>query len=291
MTMNKVWFLITGWLLLLALPLKSQEQSTLQKDISFLNALVKQNDYSTAIKYIDKVIKIKHDSITYLKAWIYYSTDQQDSALKYFKLVSDTYKDLLIESRLFSSSAAYFSKEYKTADSILNKINSMQLDSNQMELMTLQKAGIALLKRDYEAYEKQQSLFKYNNYNFLNEEQQLNTLYNELKMKKKKSPAIAALLSAILPGSGKWYAGNRGQAITSFFSFAIPAAIATESYLKAGPKSFLFISSAALTTIFYSGSVVGSAYSVKKNISSFNNVTNEKILLHIHLPLRRFYSK
>jgi hypothetical protein len=281
------------WLIFTLLFLNSnfQAQNNPNIEIDFLNSLLKKNEYATAINYINKILKFDNDSIKYIKAWSYYSIDEQDSARKYFNTISNSNRSLFNESRLFSASSASFSKKYYTCDSLLNTVDTSKVAADFKELLLIQKSGIALLKRDFKTYDTYRTQFKFNNYNFQNEELTLNLIHDKLKNRKKKSPALAAVLSAILPGSGKWYAGSRGQALTSFFSFALPAAIATESYFKSGPKSFLFISSAILTSIFYSGSIIGSAYSVKRNVSSFNNDINDKILLNIHIPLRRFYSK
>jgi TM2 domain-containing membrane protein YozV len=289
--MNKVKH--NTWLIFILLFIHSnfQAQNNPNIEIDFLNSLLKKNEYTTAINYINKILKFENDSIKYIKAWSYYSIDEQDSARKYFNAISKNNASLFNEGKLFSASSAYFSKKYFISDSLINTVDTAKVAADFKELILIQRSGIALLKRDFKAYNTYSTQFKFNNYNFQNEELALNLMHDKLKNKKKKNPVIAALLSAIIPGSGKWYAGNRGQALTSFFSFALPAAIATESYFKSGPKSALFISSAILTSIFYSGSILGSAYSVKRNVSSFNNDINEKILLNIHIPLRRFYSK
>jgi hypothetical protein len=262
------------------------------KEISFLDYLIKQNEYTSVIKYIDTELKQnKTDSIQFLKAWAFYNIDQQDSARVNFDKISTKHPSLYNKSKFFSSASAYFSKDYLLSMKILKSIKLASDDSLHIELLALQKAGVSLLKRDTIEFNIQKQKFNYNNYNFSEEETQLNETYLKLKSHKKKSPATAAILSAILPGSGKWYAGNRGQAFTSFFSFALPAAIATEAYIKNGPKSVLFIASSIITSIFYGGSIVGSAYGVKRSEANFNNVINEKILFNIHFPLRRIYSK
>jgi hypothetical protein len=265
---------------------------TNNKDIDFLELLIKQNEYTSVIKYIDVELKLKKtDSIQFLKAWSFYNIDQQDSAKKNFEKISSNNIALFNKSKFFSSASSYLSKDFKSSETVLKSIKIAQLDTQEMELLALQKAGISLLRRDFNTFNEQKQGFKFNNYNFSEEESRLEATYLKLKSHKKKNPIKAAVLSAILPGSGKWYAGNKGQAITSFFSFALPAAIATEAYFKSGSKSVLFIASSIVTSIFYGGSIIGSAYATKRVETNFNNGINEKILFNIHFPLRRFYSR
>ena len=78
------------------------------------------------------------------------------------------------------------------------------------------------------------------------------------------SPAKAGVYSALVPGLGKLYIGNKNQAITAFIANILLAAQATESYLKSGLSTPRFIITASLFSIFYTGNIVGSITMAKK---------------------------
>lgn len=97
-------------------------------------------------------------------------------------------------------------------------------------------------------------------------------------------------MSAVVPGSGKFYAGYRGQALSSMFPTLIFAASAAEAYHRAGPKSFQFIAAASIFSIFYVGNIWGSVLSVKTFYEIRNNEIRNNIMLDLHIPLRRIFS-
>ena len=92
-----------------------------------------------------------------------------------------------------------------------------------------------------------------------------------------------------VPGSGKFYTGNRGQGATAFMTVMSLAALAAESYYRAGPKSVQFISFSTIFTIFYVGNIWGSVSSVKKRNETFYKELERNVLLDMHIPLRRVF--
>ena len=124
----------------------------------------------------------------------------------------------------------------------------------------------------------------------LHAEQQSMLQYGEINRKlKRKSPFVAGMLSAIVPGLGKVYAGNNGQAIASFLSVGLIGGIAVENYIKQGithPQTIIF---GVITSVFYIGNIWGSALSVQlirneKNLENKNN-----ILVSLRMPLHKFF--
>lgn len=78
-----------------------------------------------------------------------------------------------------------------------------------------------------------------------------------------KKPIIAAVFSALLPGSGKLYAGKNKTFILTFLLNAAYAAQTTESALKIGPKNPFTIINAAAFGVFYLSNIYGSYKTVK----------------------------
>jgi len=81
---------------------------------------------------------------------------------------------------------------------------------------------------------------------------------------KRKSPALAACLSGIVPGSGKWYAGERKDAVIGFITIGMMAYQAFRGFKKDGTSSVYGWISAGLGTGFYLGNIYGSARSAKR---------------------------
>lgn len=80
----------------------------------------------------------------------------------------------------------------------------------------------------------------------------------------RKSPAVAGILSAFIPGSGKWYAHERKDAVIGFLSIAALSYQAYRGFKKDGQNSVYGWISAGLGTGFYLGNIYGSIKSVKR---------------------------
>jgi tetratricopeptide (TPR) repeat protein len=96
--------------------------------------------------------------------------------------------------------------------------------------------------------------------------------YQELP---EKSPVLAGIMSAILPGSGYFYAEHYGDGITAFlinglFIAGTVAAINQENYAVAGIVGGIGVP-------FYLGNIYGSANAAKKWNHGVRNEVNQKI--------------
>ena len=81
---------------------------------------------------------------------------------------------------------------------------------------------------------------------------------------KRKSVLAAGLLSALVPGLGKLYVGNKYQAFSGFLSTGVFAAQGVEALLKSGVKSVHFGYACSLFSIYYLGNIAGSMWAAKK---------------------------
>lgn len=79
----------------------------------------------------------------------------------------------------------------------------------------------------------------------------------------KKSPFLGGLYSALLPGSGKIYAGRKNDGIYSFMMVAVSGLIAYDGYRKGEFKNFKTWFFGGLSLFFYAGNVYGSAVAVR----------------------------
>jgi TM2 domain-containing membrane protein YozV len=90
---------------------------------------------------------------------------------------------------------------------------------------------------------------------------QLYKYYIDKKEMPLKSPAMAAILSTVIPGMGKIYTGDYGDGITAFLMTGIFTFLAYDNF-RAGHKfrGWLFT---GLSGLFYAGNIYGSATSAQ----------------------------
>lgn len=279
--------------LLFSYLLKSQSCSyTFTENICFMNYLIDNNltdDALTLLKNLNtqKTLTFSQsDSINYYIANIYYHKEQYDSAIYYYDKIS-------LDNPFSLKSEFYLCNSYIKSDSILHaKENLLKISSSDtsiIELIQFQLSGIALLERNYHAFDNYAKKFTYQNPNLLVEEKNLMDCSLKIKQLKKKSPFIAGSLSTLVPGLGKVYAGKPKQGISAFLPIAILGLQAYEAYQKDGIKNARFIIFGSLFSVFYIGNIWGSALSVHVVNQEMNNEVNRQILFNLDIPLHRFF--
>lgn len=101
-------------------------------------------------------------------------------------------------------------------------------------------------------------------------------LVDKSKNTKYRKPFIGALFSAVLPGSGKLYAGNWEDAVIGFLMTSASGFVAYRAYDKYGVKNGYTWFSGILALGYYSGNVYGGYNAVKKyNLKKENELVDE----------------
>ena len=262
------------------------------EEIHFAQYLINNKQFHDAIYILKKEINNKteattSDSINYYIGWSYFNLKVLDSSFIYFsKVLSGPFYHQ-------ASFYAVFNKAFlkKTSDAKA-KLDSIHLDndSSLTKLRNFEFAGIALLERDYEEYEKHSKNFSYNYFPLADEEKKTTDYYSQLKRVKRKSPFLAGAMSAVLPGSGKFYAGYKGQGIAALMTVGVLGISAAECYYRLGYKSPQFITFGSLFAIFYVGNIWGSTLSVKLAREHKYHEIDDEILFNMHIPLRRIFN-
>jgi hypothetical protein len=130
------------------------------------------------------------------------------------------------------------------------------------------KLFLQMLCRDKITAEKNDSLVL-NDY-------QIQNISLRYKHSPHKSPLLAGLLSAAVPGLGKLYAGYKYQAFTAFTACVFMGAQAVEAAILSGVNSAHFIYTCSIFSAYYIGNIAGSAWAVKKKKRDhFNQIDNE----------------
>ena len=227
------------------------------------------------------------DSVNYYIGWSYFNLKILDSC--YFFLSRIGSGPFYLKSAFYSAFSLAYQKKITESGNYLNTID-LHNDSLLGKVRNLQFAGIALLERDFTGYEKCAKNFTYNYYALSAEEKNFSDYSDRIKKIKRRSPVVAGLMSAVVPGAGKFYAGNKGQAMAAFITTAILGLSTAEIYYKQGYKNPNFYVFGSIFTIFYVGNIWGSSLSVKLAREHQYRELDDQILFDMHIPLRRIYN-
>jgi hypothetical protein len=281
-----------GILLFILFPLSGFTQ--VKRDSLFLQYLIDKDQQRDIITLLSEFQKKYQDStqhlleLPYWKGMAYYSLRNLDSSAHYFSKVhpnSTNYNKSLFWAGISYSYLQQTQEAYTTILSV-NTNDSIGIATKIFEL-----AGIALLRRNFKDYDSLSHHFSTQYYPLQKQQNNFNDYQEMIRQQQRKSPFKAALLSAILPGSGKIYVGKQlGQGISTFIQNAILGLQAYEGYRKDGPASPRFIIFGSLFTLFYIGNIWGSAVSVGVKRQEFNDKINEQILFDMHIPLRTIFN-
>lgn len=227
------------------------------------------------------------DSADYWLGKTYYYLQQLDSSIHYLDRVGESSSSLLEEAKLFSAFNESYLGRHQQSLYKLNEVTSQRPEI--IKLVQFEQAANHLLLNQFEGYD---SIVRFVDKEWRVTQQQwvnMNVYKNDLTQVKKKSPLVGGLLSAIVPGAGKVYAGRKGNGIYTFLISGLMAAQSIEAYKKDGPQSARFIIYSSLFTSFYIGNIWGSTLAVKVVKNEKRDAIRQQILFDMHIPLRTFY--
>lgn len=291
--MSKVFLLFTAYFIF-SLPLFAQKPISFQKEINFASHLIDNYEYNDATLVLKKLSQSGHlnsfqfDSVNYFRGWIYYNQKKLDSSSNYLKLVSSN-SNYFYKSKFYYAFNTAYKGLYTNAIAIIDSVKTDSIADYQ-KLKNFEMAAFSLLQHDYLDFEKHSAQFTGNYFPIATEEKSLTNYYSKIKNHNPKSKLLAGTMSAVIPGSGKFYTGFRGQGATALVTVLSLATISVESYYRAGPKSVQFISFSSIFSIFYVGNIWGSVNSVKKRNDLFYKELERNVLLDMHIPLRRVFN-
>ena len=233
----------------------SQDFYDHDNSLKFGEYLYNTNQYGLAIREFERCVFLKPDdreSFLYLFK-IHRKANAFDQAIDCYKRYSgnldfkkmDTifgseYFKLLIQNGKFQD-AEYFVKE-----------NPLFKDDHNLRLSTI------LLRKDWKGAGKYENEIN----NDVNKSL-ADITRNGLALKK-KSPVLAGLFSAIVPGTGKVYAGRWKDGLISFLMTSTAAFVSVRGFNK-NPKNFFPWAMGTLAVVYYSGNVYGSAQAALKH--------------------------
>lgn len=254
-------------------------------DTRFINHLVIKEDYREAL-FLLKNCGAESDSANYLTGWSYYAMKELEKSTFSFLKVSEN-SDFYMKSRFFAAYNSTYLHNYSDAQILLNdlKINREVL----FDLRTFQLAGIDLLNGDYTSAKNKLEAFDATNPTLYQPVIDLKNITGEMEGHKSKSPVLAGIMSAIVPGSGKFYAGKKGEGIAAFISNVGFGLITWENYRKLGYRNAKTIFFGSLFAANYVSNIYGSVMTIKIAENDYQEVMQNQILFNMHIPLRNFF--
>lgn len=103
-----------------------------------------------------------------------------------------------------------------------------------------------------------------------------------------KNPKIAAVMSAIIPGSGKIYAGDVASGLSSFLIVGALGGMFADSWNKKGLDNWRTIALGSILGLFYTADIYGSYLSVSIIKDSLNDAQKTTLLFNLRIPLHSF---
>jgi len=262
------------------------------KNTEFVRYLTENKEFTDAEAALSGINErflnaTERDSLNFLKGKVYYKDRRFDSSCVYLRRVLPGSPNFT-EAGYYSMLDRALLYQPETANCYLD---SMQADSDRThaQLRSFEKASLALLMRDFKTFEQIAPGFSYDYFQVADEQHSLVQLHDALKKEKKKYPAVAGILSGLIPGAGKIYAGQPGQGIAAFVMVGIFAGATAEVYKHSGRRDTEFILMASVFSIFYTGNILGSIYGVKTHKIRHADEVNKVILYNMRIPMGRVF--
>ncbi len=233
---------------------KNNSLLSLQNRKAFGNYLFCDKDYLRAINEFNSVLKIQwNDSLQFKIATSYYQMNNFDRA--YIEFQKIPLNSSIYEQSKFEKFRALFkSGKYLFLCGKIEK-DMTNTSSNSLELLRLRNSTLLLENNLLPSKNDFISVFGKDDKN------KVSNFYSWKLNPPYKSPTKAAIMSAIIPGSGKIYANEVGDGITAFLLTGLFTYLAVDKFQNnQNSSAWLYTSIAAF---FYAGNVYGSATAVQ----------------------------
>ena len=259
------------------------EFRSIAADYDFALYLIDNDLKRDALRLVSSPCFTPSDTLTFLRGWAHYNLKQLPQAREYFQGIpkGSSFYD---QSLFYSTAVSAHLGDFSTPVASLTGYNGPHT-----ELRDLQLSGLALLRDDPAAFKQASQGFGFSDFTLQEAEHTLCDIYNSRYVKRAKSPALAAIASAIIPGSGKIYAGKLGEGISAFLLTGVFGAITAEHWVKDGPANWKTIVPGLLGAFLYIGNIYGSYMSVSIYNSNLKDAQDTAVLYNIHIPLRSVF--
>lgn len=279
-----------GLLLLLFMLKISLATGQSSHELKFINYLINKGNYNEALFLAEKSISYLNaeqlDSLNYFKGWAHYSVKNLELSTISLLNVSKS-STFYPKSRFFAGYNQIYLGNYSEAKNVFSQTEvSGELTQS---LLTFELSGIAMLEGNWtDAKNKFDTLTR--NVALVNQQiATLNKICDEQEDHRPKSAVLAGIMSGIVPGSGKIYAGKTGEGIASLITNVGFGLITWENYRKLGFTDFKTIFFGSIFAANYISNIYGTVISVKIIEDEYQSNVHNQILFQLHIPLRNFF--
>jgi TM2 domain-containing membrane protein YozV len=258
-----------------------------QNILAFADFLFSQHDYLRAVtEYENYLLSSSNDTVKFKIALSFLNMEQYKEAENKFSELMINPK-LAIPSRLEIAKSVFQRKDFPYLESYYKK-NEANENSRQSEIKSLYYFSLLY-----------QQINLPDEYEFINTfPNSIRTSLKEFYLKKKdlphRSPIIAGVLSAIIPGAGKIYTGEYSDGITAAILTGLLTFLSYDNFNHNHKfRGWLW---SGLAAFFYAGNIYGSAASAQIYNARINFVFTNELDLFIRknnylLPQYDFISK
>lgn len=239
----------------------------------FADYLYCDGDYLRAAMEYERLSSFeKNDTVEFKRAISYSIIGDYSLAHKYFAKLSPFFGLYDIASlermKLFILQSDFKSLEYYYTDLFVNERSELNTRAKKL-------FNVSLLLSDDKLPPKNDFLLPFDN-----DDEKILSFYSWRKDPPYKSTALAGILSALIPGSGKIYAGETGDGIVGFLATAAFSFIAYDNF-KAGHNMRGWIW-AGVAGLFYAGNVYGSVAAAQIHNVKVTFEFNEKLNIYLN---------
>lgn len=254
----------------------SSAQSNHQNDLfsltnrlKFANHLYKEQDFLRAINEYKEVLKsYENDTIRFRFANSFFRIGRFDEAAQNFKTLfvgsrlEEEAKLSYYNSIFFNNDFGLFRTNYENGYYLPQKYSKVieQLNSASYFIQKTNIPNENILVKPFADTVQTKLIY----------------FYQMIKNPPQKSVATAALLSAVIPGAGKYYTGELSDGLIAFGATVLSGFLAVTNFNNDHQfRGWLF---SGLTAFFYGGSIYGSAASAKIYNTKLKSKIDEDIL-------------
>ncbi len=260
--------------------------------IPFISHLINKGYYKEAVFLIDrdrykcKYGEQQQDSINYFYGWAHYSLKNLgQSTLALLKVGEDS--PFYLKSRFFAGYNQIFIGDYQEARNIFERIGIEE--GPGVPLLNFELGGIEMLQGNWTEAKRQLKMVCVDNATLGRHVTVLEGICKEQETHRSKSPVLAGIMSGVIPGTGKIYAGKTGAGIASMLGTFGIGLITWENYHKLGIANAKTIIFGSIFIVNYVSNIYGSVVSVKIIENGYKNAVHKQILFQLHIPLRNFF--
>lgn len=261
-----------------------------KNEIPFIQHLVNKGFYKEAIFLIDRDTlnygKLQQDSLSFYKGWAQYSLKELGQSTRSLLKVGPE-SPFFLKSHFFAGYNQIYLENYPEARRIFGQMNIR--NEPDLSLLNFELSGVEFLQGNWQKGEEMLKSVRPENASISQQVTALNEISKEHQVHRPKSPVLAGIMSAVIPGSGKIYAGKTGAGIAAMLGTAGFGLITWENYHKRGIANAKTIIFGGLFVANYVSNIYGSVISVRVIENEYENVVHNQILFQLHIPLRNFF--